>query len=155
MDSGCSRHMTGDESKFAFLTKKKKGYVTFGDNAKEKITGQGNIGNDTSSLIESVLLVDGLKHDLLNISQLCDKGFKVILEASHYIIKDIQNDKTIFMFHRCDNVYAINISKYDGHDRCFSSMHDQSWLWHRRLGHANMTSFPNSTKMNLLEAFPK
>ena len=56
--------MTGDESKFAFLTKKKKGYVTFGDNAKEKITGQGNIGNDTSSLIESVLLVDGLKHNL-------------------------------------------------------------------------------------------
>ena len=72
------------------------------------------------------LLVDGFKHNLLSISQLCDKGFKVIFEASHCIIKDIQNDKTIFMGHRCDNVYAINISKYDGHDRCFSSMHDQN-----------------------------
>ncbi|RVW77979.1 hypothetical protein CK203_048244 [Vitis vinifera] len=84
----------------------KGGYVTFGDNAKGRIIGQGNIGNDTSSLIESVLLVDGLKHNLLSISQLCDKGFKVIFEASHCIIKDIQNDKTIFMGHRCDNVYA-------------------------------------------------
>ena len=46
--------------------------------------------------------------------------------------------KIIFMSHRCDNVYTINISKYDGHDRCFSSMHDQSWLWHRRLGYTNM-----------------
>ena len=147
--------MTGDESKFAFLTKRNGGYITFRDNAKERIIGQGNIGNGTSSLIESVLLVDGLKHNLLSISQLCNKGFKVIFEASHCIIKDIQNDKTIFMGHRCDNVYAINISKYDGHDRCFSSMHDQSWLWHRRLGHANMTSFPNSTKMNLLETFQK
>ena len=70
--------MTGDESKFAFLTKKKKGYVTFGDNAKVRIISQGNIGNDTSSLIESVLLVDDLKHNFLSISQLCNKGFKVI-----------------------------------------------------------------------------
>ncbi|RVW20640.1 hypothetical protein CK203_109084 [Vitis vinifera] len=39
LDSGCSRHMTGDESKFVFLTKRKRGYVTFGDNAKERIIG--------------------------------------------------------------------------------------------------------------------
>ena len=78
MDSGCSRHMTGDESKFAFLTKINGGYVTFGDNSKWRIIGQGNIGNDTSSPIESVLLVDGLKQNILSISQLCDKGFKVI-----------------------------------------------------------------------------
>ncbi|RVW72529.1 putative mitochondrial protein [Vitis vinifera] len=43
LDSGCSRHMTGDESKFAFLTKRKGGYVTFGDNSKGRIIGQGNI----------------------------------------------------------------------------------------------------------------
>ena len=68
---------------FLSLQRKNGGYVTFGDNAKGKIIGQGNIDNDTSSLIENVLLVDGLKHNLLSISQLCDKGFKVILEASH------------------------------------------------------------------------
>ena len=60
--------MTGDESKFAFLTKKKGGYVSFGDNAKRRIIGQGNIGNGTSFLIESVLLVDGSKHNLLSIT---------------------------------------------------------------------------------------
>ena len=147
--------MTGDESKFAFLTKRKGGYITFGDNSKGKIIGQGNIGNGTSSLIESVLLVDGLKHNLLSISQLCDKGFKVIFEASHCIIKDIQNDRTIFMGHRCENVYAINISKYDGHDRCFSSMHDQSWLWHRRLGHANMDLISQLNKDELVRGLPK
>ncbi|KAL6315003.1 hypothetical protein AAG906_030834 [Vitis piasezkii] len=31
LDSGCSRHMTGDESKFAFLTKKKRGYCMHSD----------------------------------------------------------------------------------------------------------------------------
>ncbi|RVW31218.1 hypothetical protein CK203_082899 [Vitis vinifera] len=34
LDDGCSRHMTGNESKFVFLTKRKGGYVAFGDNAK-------------------------------------------------------------------------------------------------------------------------
>nr|CAN73857.1 hypothetical protein VITISV_037898 [Vitis vinifera] len=43
LDSGCSRHMIGDESKFAFLTKKNGGYVTFEDNATRRIIGQGNI----------------------------------------------------------------------------------------------------------------
>ena len=60
--------MTGDKSMFAFFTKKNGGYVTFGNNAKWRIIGQGNIDNDTSSLIESVLLVDGLKRNLLSIS---------------------------------------------------------------------------------------
>ena len=122
---------------------------------KRRIIGQGNIGNDTSSLFESILLVDGLKHNLLSISQLYDKGFKVIFEVSHCIIKDIQNDKTIFIGHRCDNVYAINISKYDGHDRCFSSMHDQCWLWHRRLGHANMSLISQLNKDELVRGLPK
>ncbi|RVW21880.1 hypothetical protein CK203_108514 [Vitis vinifera] len=42
LDSGCSRHMTGDESKFAFLTEKGRIHY-FGDNAKGRIIGQGNI----------------------------------------------------------------------------------------------------------------
>ena len=32
------------------------------------------------------------------------------------------------MSHRNENVYTIDISKYEGHNRCFSSMHDESWL---------------------------
>ena len=59
------------------------------------------------------------------------------------------------MGHRYDNVYAINISKYDGHDRCFSSMHDQSWLWHRRLGHANMDLISQLNKDELVRGLPK
>lgn len=100
--------------------------MTFGDNAKGGMIGQINVGNSTSSLIENMLLVDGLKYNHLSINQLCDKSFFFIFKASHYIIKDIQNDKIIFMSHGSDNVYTIDIQKYDGHNKCFSSMHDQS-----------------------------
>ena len=59
------------------------------------------------------------------------------------------------MGHRCDNVYVINTSKYNGHDRCFSNMHDQSWLWHRRLGHANMDLISQLNKDELVRGLPK
>ena len=129
--------------------------MTFGDNGKGRIIGHGSIGNNSSSLIENFLLVDGLKHNLLSISQLCHKGFKVIFESSHCIIKDSQNDKIIFIGHRNENVYTIDISKYEGHNRCFSSMHDESWLWHRRLGHVNMNLITQLNKNELVRGLPK
>ena len=36
LDSGCSRHMTGDKTKFCLLTKN-GGQVTFGENFKKKL----------------------------------------------------------------------------------------------------------------------
>ena len=43
LDSGCSRHMTGDKTMFSTITPKDGGYVTFGDDKKGKIIGIGNI----------------------------------------------------------------------------------------------------------------
>ena len=129
--------------------------MTFGDNGKGIIIGHGSIDKNSSFLIKNVLLVDGLKHNLLSISQLCDKGFKVIFESSHCIIKYFQNDKIIFMGHRNENIYTIDISKYEGHDRCFYIMHDESWLWHRRLGHMNMNLITQLNKNELIRGLPK
>jgi hypothetical protein len=51
LDSGCSRHMTGDKNKFTSLTLKDGGNVKFGDNSKGKIIGIGNIGKTHSLII--------------------------------------------------------------------------------------------------------
>ena len=60
--------------------------MTFGDNGKGRIIGHGSIGNNSSSLIENVLLVDGLKHNLLSISQLCDILFSSLSYFIYYHI---------------------------------------------------------------------
>ena len=65
--------MTGKANLFSHLEMKKGGKVTFADNAKGKIICIGQVGKKDSTHIEDVLFVDGLKHNLLNISQLCDK----------------------------------------------------------------------------------
>ncbi|MHC6131862.1 hypothetical protein L8N14_015360 [Serratia marcescens] len=67
LDSGCSRHMTGDYTCFATLSSTKGGKVTFGDNKCGTIIGKGNIGIESYTLIKDVLLVNGLKHNLLSI----------------------------------------------------------------------------------------
>ena len=83
LDSGCSRHMTWDVNNFVSLSRKiDGGTVTFGDDSKGKIICNDNIQIGKSPLIEDVALVDGLKHNLLSISQLCDKDFCVAFYSS-------------------------------------------------------------------------
>ena len=73
--------MTWDINNFATLLRYHEGgTVTFGDDAKGKIIGIGNVKLGTSPLIENVVLVDGLKYNLLSVSQLCDKGFDVVFD---------------------------------------------------------------------------
>ena len=72
--------MTWDINIFATLSRYHEGdTVTFGDDFKGKIVSIGNIKIDSSFLIEDVVLVDGLKHNLLSICQLYGKGLWLFL----------------------------------------------------------------------------
>ena len=44
------------------------------------------IGMNPSNSIDFFLLVDGLKHSLLSVSQLCDKGFLVSFDSHNCFI---------------------------------------------------------------------
>jgi len=82
LDNGCSKHMTGDKSKFVNITFKQEGHVIYGDNNKGRILGRGSIQDKSNLLIHDVLYVKGLKHSLLSISQLWDKGYQVIFKPN-------------------------------------------------------------------------
>jgi len=74
--------MTGDKSKFLSISFKPEGHVTYGHNNKGRILGRGSIGDKNILVIHDVLYVEGLKHNLLSISQLCDKGDQVIFKIN-------------------------------------------------------------------------
>ena len=148
--------MTGDYSKLSsFTSLKDGGSVTFGDNGKGKILGFGNIGTVSTTLIENVLLVDGLKHNLLSISQLCDKGYVIEFDASKCRIIDNASHDILFMGHRNQNVYMIDIEHDMHHEKCLSALENNSWLWHRRLGHAHMKLISTLSKKDLVKGLPK
>ena len=147
--------MTGDIKQFSNLEKKIGGNVTFGDNGKGSIIGKGTVGNSSfPSLIEDVLLVENLNYNLLSVSQLCDKGFKVVFETSKCSIIDSFSGKTIFNGSRFENIFTIDVSLAENVDKCFVSISNESWLWHRRLGHANMDLLNKLSTRQLVKGLP-
>ena len=119
LDSGCSRHMSGDKEQFVTLEPKDEGgVVTFGDNGQDKIIEIDKIQITPSTFIDSVLLVKGLKHSLISISQLCDKGLKVSFETSMCIITNLKDDSIIFIDNRHRNIYSIDLNKMSNLSQC-------------------------------------
>ena len=82
LDSGCSRHMCGNKAFFDTVTKCDRGLVTF------KISqGLFKISQGLPNLT-IVLLVEGLKANLISISQLCDAQYQVQFSKIEYSIFD-------------------------------------------------------------------
>ncbi|KAJ9564659.1 hypothetical protein OSB04_000625 [Centaurea solstitialis] len=72
LDSGCSRHMTGSKSVLTNYREERGPAVTFGGNGRGQTRGYGTLTNGVTTF-KRVAYVEGLMHNLLSISQLCDK----------------------------------------------------------------------------------
>ncbi|KAK8623109.1 hypothetical protein V6N13_118002 [Hibiscus sabdariffa] len=83
--TGCSRHMTGDKSRFLELKPKSGGVVTFGDNSKGHIEGIGSIAyrvfNKRTLVVEESIHVV-FDDNLLPRKDSCDDDDVGILEAN-------------------------------------------------------------------------
>ncbi|GJY19371.1 integrase, catalytic region, zinc finger, CCHC-type containing protein [Tanacetum coccineum] len=76
LDSGCSRHMTGDRARLINFVEKFIGTVRFGNDEYAAIIGYGDYKlGDT--IISRVYYVEGLKHNLFSVGQFCDGGLEV------------------------------------------------------------------------------
>nr|GEZ78038.1 integrase, catalytic region, zinc finger, CCHC-type, peptidase aspartic, catalytic [Tanacetum cinerariifolium] len=75
INSGCSKHMTGNRSLLTNFVEKFPGTVRFGNNDFAMIAGYGDvvIGSMT---IKKVYYVEGLGHNLFSIGQFCNKGLE-------------------------------------------------------------------------------
>ena len=155
IDSGCSKHMTGDASNFTHISPKKSGHVTYGDNNKGRILGVGKIGTNSSNSIENVLLVEGLKHSLLSVSQLCDKGYLVSFDSQKCLIEHKHDINIKHVGHRVNNVYMIDLSIKQENNHCFLSKDDDPWLWHKRIAHINMDHLNKLISKDLVVGLPK
>ena len=99
---------------FATLSRSSDGStVTFRDDSKGKIIGIGNIKIGSFPLIENVVLVKGLKHNLLSISQFCDKSLRVIFYDSTCDVVDKKNNSCVLFSFRENNICIIDILNLD------------------------------------------
>ncbi|KAJ9556902.1 hypothetical protein OSB04_011516 [Centaurea solstitialis] len=115
-----------------FLTLVSKGpIVTFGGNGKGQTHGFGTLINGVTSF-KRVACVKGLKHNLLSISQLCDKDHKVTFSKDY---------KSFSPSVRRFGVYTIVVNS-SSENICFVSRasSDLNWLWHKPLSRLNFNT---------------
>ncbi|KAL8110256.1 hypothetical protein AgCh_026105 [Apium graveolens] len=108
--------MMGDKSKFLSLVSKEDGLVNLGDSNTVRIIGKGTIGNDKFS-IYIVLLVDGLKYNLISVSQLTNAGHKVKFDKNQEeICQATVQDQQNLWHRRICHVHIDLLRKISSHD---------------------------------------
>jgi len=88
--------MTRDKSKFLTLSENKSGNVIFGNDALGKIKGKGMVSlSNGKGKAQNVLFVDGLKNNLLSVSQVCDQGCEVVFTYKYCKIKVVNSGQLV------------------------------------------------------------
>ncbi|GJU54004.1 retrovirus-related pol polyprotein from transposon TNT 1-94 [Tanacetum coccineum] len=146
MDSGCTKHM------FTSYKAYDDGHVIFNGNLKDKVVGGGNITHD-SITITNVAHVSGLAFNLISIGQLCDDD--CVVSFSKVDCNISKNGKLLAKGHRRNGLYTCKLGYNSKQHICLASVVDNSTLWHRRLGHANLRLVQNIASNDQVRNLPK
>ena len=144
--------MTGDSTLLTEFKERAGPSITFGDDSKGFTMGYGLISKE-NVIIDEVALVDGLKHNLLSISQLCDKGNSVTFNSEACVVTCKRSNKVVLTGVRKGNVYLDDFnSTYADSITCLFSKEsqDESWLWHKKLSHVNFKTMNDLVKKDLV-----
>ncbi|GJT14376.1 retrovirus-related pol polyprotein from transposon TNT 1-94 [Tanacetum coccineum] len=136
LDSGCSKHMTGDRSQLTNFISKFLGTVKFGNDQVAKIMGFGDyqIGNVT---ISRVYYVEGLGHNLFSVGQFCDSNLEVAFRQHTCFIRNLDG-VDLLTGSRGDNLYTLSLGNMMASSPiCLLSKASKtkSWLWHLEKDH--------------------
>nr|GEW78396.1 ribonuclease H-like domain-containing protein [Tanacetum cinerariifolium] len=136
IDSGCSRHMTGNMSYLSDFKELNGGYVAFSSNPKGgKISGKGKIKTGKLNF-DDVYFAKELKFNLFSVSQMCDKKNSVLFTNLEYL------------------VLSPEFKLPDENQMLLRATLDESNLWHRRLGHVNFKTMNKLVKGNFVRGLP-
>nr|GEV84760.1 integrase, catalytic region, zinc finger, CCHC-type, peptidase aspartic, catalytic [Tanacetum cinerariifolium] len=153
IDSGCSKHMTGNRALLTNFVEKFLGTVLFGNNDFAMIGGYGDvvIGSMT---IKKVYYVKGLGHNLFSVGQFCDKGLEVAFRKSTCFVQN-EDGVDLLTSDRSSNFYTIALNEVASNTlTCLlaKASSSQSLLWHQRLSHLNFATINNLVNKILFKA---
>ncbi|GKB31962.1 ribonuclease H-like domain-containing protein [Tanacetum coccineum] len=158
IDSGCSRHMTGNKCYLTEYEDYDGGFVSFGD-GKGRISGKGKIKTGTLDF-DNVYFCKELKYNLFSVSQICDKKNNVLFTDTECLVlsfdfKLLDKSQVLLRVPRKDNIYSVDLKSVvptKGLTCLFDKATiDESNLWHRRLGETLLeVCLQRSLKMTIL-----
>jgi hypothetical protein len=146
VDLGATQHMTFEQEWFTTYERIPPRKVFMGDDTVLEAIGKGNmkatmyVGGELShATITQVLHVPQMKNNLISMSKLISKGFKVEFDkdgckandARRVVVAEARRDK---------NLYLLNVKVHKDMAHIANSLDEGVMLWHERLGHLNMVS---------------
>nr|GEX34601.1 ribonuclease H-like domain-containing protein [Tanacetum cinerariifolium] len=163
IDSGCSRHMTGNKSYLTNYDEINGRFFSFGGNSKgRKITRKCKIRTGKQDF-EDVYFVKELKFNLFSVSQMYDKKNSVLFTDITCVVLSLDFKLTdesyvLLKVSRKDNMYSVDLKNgvlQRGLTCLFAkATSDESNLWHKRLGHVNFKTINKLVKRNLVRGLP-
>nr|GEX55482.1 hypothetical protein [Tanacetum cinerariifolium] len=156
LDSGYSKHMTGDRSQLTNFINKFLGTVKFGNDHVTKIMGYGDykIGNVT---ISRVYFVEGLGHNLFSVGQFYDSDLEVAFCQHTCFIRNLEG-VVLLTGSQGNNLYTMSLGDMMASSPIYllsKASKTKSWLWHRRLSHLNFGAINHLARQGLVRGLPK
>ncbi|GJT60780.1 retrovirus-related pol polyprotein from transposon TNT 1-94 [Tanacetum coccineum] len=156
VDSGCTKHMTGNLSLLYNFVENYLGIVHFGNDQFAPILGYEDLvqGNIT---INKVYYVEGLNHNLFSVGQFCDTDLEVAFRKSTCFVRDLQGND-LLTGNRGTDLYTISLQETTSSTPiCLMAKASptQAWLWHRRLSHLNFDYINLLSKKDVMIGLPK
>ncbi|GJU45409.1 retrovirus-related pol polyprotein from transposon TNT 1-94 [Tanacetum coccineum] len=132
------------------------GTVRFGNDQIAKIMGYGDyqLGNVT---ISRVYCVEGVRHSLFSVGQLCDSDLEVAFRKHTCYVRTL-NGVDLLSGSRDTNLYTISMDDMMKSSPIYllsKASKTKSWLWHRRLSHLNFSTLNQLAKQGLVRGLPK
>nr|GEW22807.1 retrovirus-related Pol polyprotein from transposon TNT 1-94 [Tanacetum cinerariifolium] len=149
LDSGCSKHMTGDRSQLVNFVQKFLGTVKFGNDHVAKIMGYRDyqIRNVT---ISRVYYVEGLGHNLFYVGQFCDSNLEVAFRQHTCFIHNLDG-VDLLTGSRGNNLYTLSLQDmmasspiYNGTEFVNQTLRD----YYEDVGISHETSVARSPQQN-------
>ena len=103
--------------------------MAFGNGKSGKIIGVGKIGKSLSHSIDNMYLIDGLQHNLLSVSQLCNRGNHVKFSSDQCLITNANSGSVVLRGKRHNNVYKVCVlSLPQNHLTCLNALDNDVML---------------------------
>ncbi|GJW47238.1 putative ribonuclease H-like domain-containing protein [Tanacetum coccineum] len=161
VDSGCSRHMTGNKGYLVDYQDFNGGPVAFGG-SKGQITGKGKIRTGKLDFDDVCFVKELQQFNLFSVSQMYDKKNKVLFTDTECLVlspdfKLPDENQVLLRVPRQHKMYRFNLENFAPSKglTCLiaKATSDESNKWHRRLGHVNFKNLNKLVKGNLVREF--
>nr|GEU54437.1 hypothetical protein [Tanacetum cinerariifolium] len=151
VDSGCSKHMTGNLKLLINFVEKFLGTVKFGNDQIASILRYGDLVQGAVT-VKQVYYVEGLNHNLFFVGQFCDADLEVAFRKSTCYIRDLKGND-LFTGSCETDLYSITLQDITSTNPiCLmaKATSSQAWLWHHRLSHLNFNTINLLSKNDIV-----